>query len=60
MGLGTAENILDSKEGMPGEWRRMIERENVGSGESDVELYVGEDETMIKLGDINTKRIDTI
>ena len=55
MGKGTAETLLeDIKEGMPGEWKRMIESENVGSVESDVELYVGEG---VKLGDLSAKGI---
>ncbi|KAF3847406.1 hypothetical protein F7725_020434 [Dissostichus mawsoni] len=42
MGLRTADNVMESiKEGMPDEWRRMIEGEQVGRDESGVELYVG-------------------
>ena len=61
MGFGTAENLLDSvKEGLPGEWRSMIESEDDGSGEGDVVLYVGDGDSRTKLGDISTKGINKI
>ena len=57
MGLRTAENVLESvKEGMPGDWRRMIENESMKGGVNEVELYVGEG--LIPLGKVTARIID--
>lgn len=56
MWLGTAEGVMEKiKKGMPSEWVSMIERGDGMNGGGDVEMYVGEGETKIKLTNVKTR-----
>jgi len=60
MGAGTAERVMESiKEGMPSEWRRLIEGEIEGGGRSECEvtMHMGEGGKMCEVGKLKANAI---